>query len=57
MDKSAITFSPNVAAHDKASIFRIVGLTNVASHDKNLGLPTVVGLNKRRTFEGIKEWV
>lgn len=54
MEKSAITFSPNVEVQCRQRILEVLGLTVVQSHDKYLGLPTVVGLNKKRTFEEIK---
>ncbi|XP_060961202.1 uncharacterized protein LOC133031689 [Cannabis sativa] len=52
-DKSAITFSPNVLPADRTSVLGILGLGSVATHDKYLGLPTVIGRNKKRTFASI----
>uniref|UniRef100_A0A803NHI3 Reverse transcriptase domain-containing protein n=1 Tax=Cannabis sativa TaxID=3483 RepID=A0A803NHI3_CANSA len=52
-DKSAITFSPNVQPADRTSVLGILGLGSVATHDKYLGLPTVIGKNKKRTFASI----
>ncbi|KAM6589756.1 hypothetical protein CsatA_012361 [Cannabis sativa] len=52
-EKSAITFSPNVLPADRTSVLGILGLGSVATHDKYLGLPTVIGRNKKRTFASI----
>ncbi|KAL5794824.1 hypothetical protein ACOSP7_003418 [Xanthoceras sorbifolium] len=55
--KSNITFSPNVEDDCSASILNCLGLANAQAHDKYLGLPTMVGKNKRKTFSDIKERV
>ncbi|KAL5790283.1 hypothetical protein ACOSQ2_005171 [Xanthoceras sorbifolium] len=34
---------------------KILGLTGGLSHDKYLGLPTMVGRNERQTFNSVKE--
>ncbi|KAL5775011.1 hypothetical protein ACOSP7_012568 [Xanthoceras sorbifolium] len=57
LQKSNITFSPNVEADRSASILNCLGLANAQAHDKYLGLPTMVGKNKRKTFSDIKERV
>ncbi|KAL5781985.1 hypothetical protein ACOSP7_007014 [Xanthoceras sorbifolium] len=57
LQKSNITFSPNVKRNLSASILNCLNLENAQSHDKYLGLPTLVGKNKRRTFCDIKERV
>ncbi|KAF4348948.1 hypothetical protein F8388_010979 [Cannabis sativa] len=38
-------------------VLRVLGLTSMTTHDKYLGLPTVIGRNKKRAFEGICEKV
>ncbi|KAL5827063.1 hypothetical protein ACOSQ4_018860 [Xanthoceras sorbifolium] len=57
LQKSNITFSPNVEGVQRASIPNWLDLTNAQAHDKYLGLPTMVGKNKRKTFCNIKERV
>ncbi|KAL5805331.1 hypothetical protein ACOSQ3_032131 [Xanthoceras sorbifolium] len=57
LQKSNITFSPNVEDVCSASILNYLGLANAQAHDKYLGLPTMVGKNKRKTFNDIKERV
>ncbi|KAL5781686.1 hypothetical protein ACOSP7_006715 [Xanthoceras sorbifolium] len=57
LQKSNITFSPNVEDDCSASILNCLGLVNAQAHDKYLGLPTMVGKNKRKTFCDIKERV
>ncbi|KAL5794878.1 hypothetical protein ACOSP7_003472 [Xanthoceras sorbifolium] len=57
LQKSNITFSPNVEDDRSASILNCLGLANAQAHDKYLGLPTMVGKNKRKTFSDIKERV
>ncbi|KAL5800890.1 hypothetical protein ACOSQ3_032522 [Xanthoceras sorbifolium] len=57
LQKSNITFSPNVEDVCSASILNCLGLVNAQAHDKYLGLPTLVGKNKRKTFSDIKERV
>uniref|UniRef100_A0A803QQC3 Reverse transcriptase n=1 Tax=Cannabis sativa TaxID=3483 RepID=A0A803QQC3_CANSA len=52
-EKSAITFSLNVQQVDQDGVLRVLGLTSMATHDKYLGLPTVIGRNKQQVFEGI----
>ena len=53
--KSAISFSPNTSEEIQRDIKAILGLDVTAPHDKYLGLPTLVGRNKRKTFAAIKE--
>ncbi|KAL5784031.1 hypothetical protein ACOSQ2_006423 [Xanthoceras sorbifolium] len=57
LQKSNITFSPNVEDDRCASILNCLGLANAQAHDIYLGLPTMVGKNKRKTFSDIKERV
>ncbi|KAL5838662.1 hypothetical protein ACOSQ3_015831 [Xanthoceras sorbifolium] len=57
LQKSNITFSPNVEDDRCASILNCLGLANAQAHDIYLGLPTMVGKNKRKTFNDIKERV
>ncbi|PON51885.1 hypothetical protein PanWU01x14_212980, partial [Parasponia andersonii] len=46
--KSVITFSPNVCDSVRRATFETLGLQNGNSHDSYLGLPTVVGRNKKK---------
>ena len=58
MEKYAIiTFSPIVGSHDKRVVLNLLGLKDVQSHDKYLGLPTIVGSNKKSAFDDIREWI
>ncbi|PON52961.1 hypothetical protein TorRG33x02_306750 [Trema orientale] len=55
--KSAITFSPNVCDTARRVTLEMLGLQNSNSHDSYLGLPTVIGKNKKKTLSSIKERV
>lgn len=55
--KSSITFSPNVDVNIRAEIQSALGLNAATSHERYLGLPTLVGKNKKQTFRLIKERV
>ena len=55
--KSAITFSPNVKPGIRDDILHCFGLAAAQAHDRYLGLPTMVGREKKKTFEIIKEKV
>ncbi|PON50435.1 hypothetical protein PanWU01x14_223000 [Parasponia andersonii] len=57
MEKSAITFSPNIDDASLVEIQECLGLQNGASHDSHLRLPLVVGRNRKKTFASIKERV
>lgn len=46
-DKSTLLCSPNVSDDVKASIGSNLGVPTVGCHEKYLGLPIVVGKNKR----------
>uniref|UniRef100_A0A803NW44 Uncharacterized protein n=1 Tax=Cannabis sativa TaxID=3483 RepID=A0A803NW44_CANSA len=50
---SLLNDCPNVLPADRTSVLGILGLGSVATHDKYLGLPTVIGRNKKRTFASI----
>lgn len=55
--KSFFTFSPNVGYEEKGRIIQGLRLENYAPHDSYLGLPRVVGRNKKKFFASIKEQV
>ncbi|POO03847.1 LOW QUALITY PROTEIN: hypothetical protein TorRG33x02_001510, partial [Trema orientale] len=55
LEKSVITLSLNTDISTTQAILQILGLTSVQSHDRYLGLPSVVSRNKRKTFEYILE--
>ncbi|KAK3223770.1 hypothetical protein Dsin_010795 [Dipteronia sinensis] len=57
LQKSNITFSLNVGSSVRADIQAVFGVGNAQTHDKYLGLPTLVGKNKKKTFNDIKESV
>ncbi|WP_410971523.1 hypothetical protein, partial [Salmonella sp. SAL4439] len=48
---------PNVSSEIKASVLESLGLSLANSHDRYLGLPTLVGRDKKQTFRIIKERV
>ncbi|KAK6122599.1 hypothetical protein DH2020_043656 [Rehmannia glutinosa] len=56
--KSLVTFSPNVDSLTKEAICSTLGLSYSSSlFQKYLGLPAIVGRNKKQTFKAIKERV
>ena len=57
MKKSCITFRPNIGSKERGAILNTLGLSNVNPHDKYLGLPTMVGRNKRLVFNNINDRV
>ncbi|KAK3206981.1 hypothetical protein Dsin_021027 [Dipteronia sinensis] len=57
LQKSCITFSPNAREDVKSVVQSTLGLIAVQSHDRYLGLPTLVEKNKRTPFKDIKERV
>ncbi|KAK1554997.1 hypothetical protein Q3G72_020206 [Acer saccharum] len=57
LQKSRITFSPNVPQDTRREIQGFFQIADCNTHDKYLGLPTLVGRNKRKTFNEIKERV
>ena len=52
--KSSIVFSKGVADIDRSMLAEVLGVVVVEKHDKYLGLPTVVGKNRTKTFSFIK---
>ncbi|KAK3198111.1 hypothetical protein Dsin_021526 [Dipteronia sinensis] len=57
LQKSCITFCPNVAMDVRRDIQQIFEIKDHNTHDKYLGLPSFVVRNKRRIFNDIKELV
>ncbi|KAK3197915.1 hypothetical protein Dsin_021330 [Dipteronia sinensis] len=55
LQKSNITFSPNVCREIITNIQAVFGVGDANTHDKYLGLPTLVGRNKKKTFNEIKD--
>ncbi|KAK6121388.1 hypothetical protein DH2020_044870 [Rehmannia glutinosa] len=56
--KTYITFSPNVGDDTREAICNTLGIsTATQTHDCYLGLPAMVGKNRKRTFQNIKERV
>lgn len=55
MEKSAIIFSSSVDRHIMQGLLSILGFKKAQSYDKYLGLTMVIGKNKRRTFDEIKD--
>ncbi|KAK8700211.1 hypothetical protein V6N13_018612 [Hibiscus sabdariffa] len=54
-DKSSIFFSGNVLEYNKADVYHILEVFEVDSPERYLGLPTIVGRNKRGAFCYLKE--
>ncbi|KAK3223533.1 hypothetical protein Dsin_010558 [Dipteronia sinensis] len=55
--KSKLTFSPNVSGSTVANIQSVLNIEDCNSQDSYLGLPMMVGRNKRQLFNVIKELV
>ncbi|GAA0161772.1 hypothetical protein LIER_43578 [Lithospermum erythrorhizon] len=46
LQKSSVVFSPNVSGDVRNAITNVLGMPEVASQGKYLGLPTIVGGSK-----------
>ncbi|KAK3226087.1 hypothetical protein Dsin_005949 [Dipteronia sinensis] len=57
LQKSKITFSPNVLTDVMRDIQEIFDIEDCNTKDNYLGLPTLIGRNERLTFNEIKEHV
>ena len=57
LQKSKVTFSTNVVDDTKVELFDLLGIEECLQQDKYLGLPTLVGRNKRIVFNDIMERV
>ena len=56
LEKSAITFSPNITNGDHGRIHNMfMSLVNALPHLVYLCLPSLVGRNKKKVFANIKE--
>lgn len=55
--KSAICFSKNTRQNDRAGVCSVLGVEEHSSLGKYLGLPSVVGINKREIFGFLKDKV
>ncbi|KAK6120464.1 hypothetical protein DH2020_045801 [Rehmannia glutinosa] len=55
LEKSRVYFSPNTNANLISQILQRLGIPQVSSHGKYLGLPSVVGKSKREVFAAIKD--
>ncbi|GMJ10111.1 hypothetical protein HRI_004680300 [Hibiscus trionum] len=53
-DKSAIFFSGNSGDDNKADVRRILGISQGFNPEKYLGLPIIVGRNRKKAFYGIE---
>lgn len=53
--KSSFSFSSNTREKNKRDIIEIVGGGVCRSYERYLGLPTLVGRSKFKTFRGIKD--
>lgn len=55
MGKSFITFSPNVKEAFHHIILSLLGIESAVPYDLYLGLPIVIGRNKRKVFASTKD--
>ena len=55
--KTSLFFSPNTAVEIQEDIKQRFGADIIHQHEKYLGLPSLVGRNKRNTFQQLKEQV
>lgn len=55
LQKSAITFSPNMTSIQKNQAFQILGMPPNESHELYLGLPAFVGRSKNKVLDGMKQ--
>ena len=53
--KTSLFFSSNTDTSVKKEIKKLVGAQVIRNHEKYLGLPLLVGKNKRNSFNSIKE--
>ena len=56
-EKTNLFFSKLVSFDDKNAIKNMLGVSEIKEYEKYLGLPTVIGKNKRANFNYIKEMV
>ncbi|KAK8672667.1 hypothetical protein V6N13_111032 [Hibiscus sabdariffa] len=54
-EKSSIFFSSNVLDFNRVDVCRILGVPEVANPEKYLGLPAIVGRNKKVAFRYLRE--
>ncbi|GMJ13498.1 hypothetical protein HRI_005019000 [Hibiscus trionum] len=54
-DKSGLFFSTNVSDETRSRVVQIFGVSQTSSVEKYLGLPSVIGRNKRQAFIGLGE--
>ncbi|XP_073121019.1 uncharacterized protein [Henckelia pumila] len=54
-DKSSISSSANVSNELKNTLCEVLGVNYTTNHGKYLGLPSLIGRNKREVFDFIKE--
>ncbi|CAL1394093.1 unnamed protein product [Linum trigynum] len=57
LTKSEVSFSPNLNADTRTYLAEILGMKQVVNHQKYLGLPTVVGRQKKEVFGVLVEKV
>lgn len=57
LDKFVVCFNPNTSEEAKSLMQEALGIPGVNCHEKYLGLPTLVGRNKKRMFGHLKEKV
>ncbi|GMI73050.1 hypothetical protein HRI_000974300 [Hibiscus trionum] len=54
-EKSGLFFSANVGEDTRQDVARILRIRNAINPEKYLGLPTVVGRNKKQAFFGLRD--
>jgi hypothetical protein len=57
MEKTSIFFSRNTSVDKREEISRLSGLQATQSYDKYLGLPTLVGKSRMKSFQSLKDRV
>lgn len=55
LDKSAISFSKGLNSCIRSSIRLCLGMVEVWSHDRYLGLPTIFDRSKKISFTGLRD--
>ncbi|GAA0173585.1 hypothetical protein LIER_41554 [Lithospermum erythrorhizon] len=55
--KSTLLFRPNVSGTTRVAILAMLGMTEVNSHEKYLGLPTTIASSKKKVFSTIVDRV
>lgn len=55
LEKSEISFSKGLGSNIRGNIRTLLGMEEVLTHDKYLGLPTIFDRSKKISFTGIRD--